>query len=87
MRTGSYWPGCSTVAVRSRGSKLAGADPPVPALVPVAAIVALAEGDRMTVEEARNALGKLKPSIRGDAPHTAAIEDLETKQRAKGGEQ
>jgi hypothetical protein len=86
LRTGSYWPGCSTVAVWSRGSKLAGADPPVPALVPAAAIVALAEGDRMTVEEARNALGKLKPSIRGDA-HTAAIEDLETKQRAKGGEQ
>jgi hypothetical protein len=65
---------------------LAGADPPVPALVPAAAIVALAEGERMTVDEARDALGKLKPSIRGDV-HAAAIEDLETMQRTKGGEQ
>ncbi len=65
---------------------LAGADPPVPALVPAAAIVALAEGDWMTVEEAREALGKLKPSIRSDV-HAVAMEDLETMQRAKGGEQ
>jgi hypothetical protein len=65
---------------------LAGADPPVPALVPAASIVALAEGDWMTVDEARAALDKLKPSIRGDA-HAAAMEDLETIQRAKGGEQ
>lgn len=65
---------------------LAGADPPVPALVPATAIVALAEGDWMTVEEAREALGKLKPSIRGEA-HAAAMEDLETMQRAKGGDQ
>ena len=65
---------------------LAGADPPVPALVPAAAIVALAEGGWMTVEEAREALGKLKPSIRGDV-HAAAMEDLETMQRAKDGEQ
>jgi hypothetical protein len=65
---------------------LAGADPPVPALVPAAAIVALAEGDWMTVDEARDALDKLKPSIRGDV-HAAAVEDLEIIQRAKGGEQ
>jgi hypothetical protein len=65
---------------------LAGADPPVAALVPAAAIVALAEGDWMTVEEAREALGKLKPSIRGDV-HAAAMEDLETMQRAKGSEE
>ena len=64
---------------------LADADPPVPALVPTAAIVALAEGDRTTVDEARDALGKLKPSIRGDV-HAAAMEDLETMQRARGGE-
>jgi hypothetical protein len=64
---------------------LADADPPVPALVPTAAIVALAEGDRMTVDEARDALGKLKPSIRGDV-RAAAMEDLETMQRARGGE-
>jgi len=65
---------------------LEGADPPVPALVPAAAIIALTEGDWMTVDEARDALGKLKPSIRGDA-HAAAIEDLESMQRARGGEQ
>ncbi len=65
---------------------LAGADPPVPALVPAAAIVALAEGDWMTVEEAREALGKLKPSIRSDV-HAAAMEDLETMQRTRDGEQ
>lgn len=65
---------------------LADADPPVPALVPAAAIVALAEGDWMTVDEARDALDKLKPSIWGDV-HAAAVEDLETIQRAKGGEQ
>ncbi len=65
---------------------LAGADPPVPALVPAAAIIALAEGDWMTVEEARDALGKLKPSIRGNV-HAAAMEDLETMQRTRDGEQ
>jgi hypothetical protein len=84
--TGSYRPGCSTVAVRARVSKLAGANPPVPVLVPAAAIVALAEGDWITVEGARHALGKLKPSIRGDA-HAAAMQDLETMERVKGGEQ
>jgi hypothetical protein len=67
-------------------SLLASAEPPLPAMVPAAAIVALAEGGWMTVEEAREALGKLKPSIRGDA-YAAAMEDLETMQSAKGGEQ
>jgi hypothetical protein len=67
-------------------SLLAGADPPVPALVPAAAIVALAEGEWMTIDEARDALGKLKPLIRGEA-HAAAMEDLETMQRARGGEE
>jgi hypothetical protein len=75
----------SPVAVRPRVSKLTGADPPVPALVPAAAIIALAEGDRMTVDEAIDALGELKPLIRGEV-HAAAIEDLETMQRASGGE-
>ncbi len=64
---------------------LAGADPPVPALVPAAAIVALAEGGWISIEEAREALGKLKPSIRGDAC-AAAMEDLETIERARDGE-
>ena len=65
---------------------LADADPPVLALVPAAAIVALTEGGRMSVEEAREALGRLKPSIRADA-YAAAMEDLETMQRARDGEQ
>jgi len=65
---------------------LASAEPPVPAMVPAAAIVALAEGGWMTVEEAREALGRLKPSIRRVA-YTAAMEDLETMQRARDGEQ
>ncbi len=39
----------------------------------------------MTVEEAREALGKLKLSIQEDA--YAAMEDLETMQRAKGSKQ
>ena len=40
----------------------------------------------MTVGETREALGKLKSSIQGDA-HAAAMEDLETMQRARDGEQ
>jgi hypothetical protein len=39
----------------------------------------------MTVDEAIDALGKLKPLIRGEV-HAAAIEDLEAMQRASGGE-
>ena len=65
---------------------LAGADPPVPALVPDAVIVALAEGCRMTIDEAREALAAIEPSIRRDA-YAAAMEDLETMQRARDGGQ
>ena len=65
---------------------LVGAEPLVPAMVLAAAIVALAEGGWMTVGEAREALGKLKPAIRTDA-YAAAMEDLETMQRARDGEQ
>ena len=65
---------------------LGGADPPVPALVPAASMVALAEGGRMTVDEAREALSEIEPSIRRDA-YAAAMEDLETMQRARDGEQ
>ena len=36
----------------------------MPALVPAAAIVALAEGGRMTVDEAREALSEIELSIR-----------------------
>jgi hypothetical protein len=43
---------------------IAGADPPVPALVPAAAIVSLAEADRLSVEGARESLGKLERSVR-----------------------
>jgi len=64
---------------------LAGAEPPVPAMVPAAAIVALAEGGWMTVDKAREALDKLKPWIRTDT-YAAAMEDLETMQRARDGE-
>jgi hypothetical protein len=65
---------------------LASTAPPLPALVPAAAIVALAEGGWMTVEEARESLGKLETSIRRDA-YAAAMEDLETMQRARDSEQ
>jgi len=65
---------------------LAGADPPVPALVPAAAIAALAEGCRMTIDEARETLAAIEPFIRRDA-YAAAMEDLETMQRARDGGQ
>jgi len=65
---------------------LAGADPPVPALVPASAIVALAEGGRVSVDEAREALAKIEPAIRRSV-YAAAMEDLETMQRARDGEQ
>ena len=65
---------------------LAGAEPLVPALVPAAAIIALAEGGRMTVDEVREALAEIEPSIRRDA-YAAAMEDLETMQRARDDEQ
>ncbi|HEX5847967.1 MAG TPA: hypothetical protein VFY59_02130 [Rubrobacter sp.] len=65
---------------------LAGADPPVPALVPAAAIVALAEGGLVTIDEAREALAEIEPAIRRGA-YEAAMEDLEMMERARDGEQ
>lgn len=62
------------------------ADPPVPALVPAAAIVALVEGDRVSVDEAREALVDIEPSMRRSV-YAAAVEDLKTMQRARSGEQ
>jgi len=54
---------------------LSGAERPVPALVPTAAIVALAEAGRMSFEEAQEALGRMEQSVREDALE-AAVEDL-----------
>lgn len=62
------------------------AEPPVPALVPAAAIVALAEGGRVSIDAARQALNKVEPFIR-KAVYVAAMEDLETLERARDGEQ
>lgn len=62
---------------------LAGADPPVSALVPTAAISALAEGGYITIEEAIEALGELEYSVRADA---AAMEDLEAMRKMEGGQ-
>lgn len=59
---------------------LAGLDPPVPTLVPTAAILGLVEGDRLTVEEAREALDRVKPSVRGDA-FQAARDELDEMER------
>lgn len=61
---------------------LAGSNPPVPALVPTAAIVGLAEGGHFTLSEARTALGKLESSVREDA-FRAALGELEEMERAK----
>jgi hypothetical protein len=55
---------------------LVGASPPVPALVPTAAIVALAEGAKMSVAEAKAALGKIEHSVRAEA-YGAAMQELE----------
>ncbi len=55
---------------------LAGVSPAVPALVPTAAIVALAEGGRMSVAEAKVALGKIEHSVRAEA-YGAAMRELE----------
>lgn len=54
---------------------LSGAEPLLPALVPTAAIVALAEADRMSFEEVQEALVGTKHSVREDALEAAA-EDL-----------
>lgn len=58
----------------------------MPALVPTAAIVALAEGGRVSVDEAREALAEIEPSMRRSV-YAAAMEDLEAMQRARDGEQ
>ena len=55
---------------------LVGVSPPVPALVPTAAIVALAEGGEMSVAEAKAALGKIEHSVRAEA-YGAAMRELE----------
>lgn len=65
---------------------LVGSDPPVPVLVPTAAVVGLAEGGHLTLGEARTALGKLRPSVRENA-FQAAIDELEEMERAKEREQ
>jgi len=61
---------------------LAGSDPPVPALVPTAAIVALTEGGHLNIGEAKEALDKIEPSVRKDA-FGAARGELEEMERAK----
>lgn len=59
---------------------LAGADPPVPALVPAAAIVSLVEADRLSREGAREALGKLEGSVRKSVL-TAALGEIDAMER------
>ena len=56
---------------------LAASEPPVPALVPAATIVSLSEAGRLSIEGAREALGKLEGSVRKTVL-TAALEELET---------
>lgn len=63
---------------------LAGSEPPVPALVPTAAIVGLTEGGHLSVGEAKEALSRLRPSVRGDA-FRAAMGELEEIERAREG--
>jgi hypothetical protein len=55
---------------------LVGASPPVRTLVPTVAIVALAEGGKMSVADAREALGKIEHSVRAQA-YGAAMQELE----------
>lgn len=54
---------------------LAGAKPPVPALVPTAAIVRLAETGRLSVGAAREALERIEPYVRAGA-YEAAMNEL-----------
>ena len=61
---------------------LAGSKPPVPAVVPTAAVVGLAESGHFTLSEARTALGKLESSVREDA-FRVAVGELEEIERAK----
>lgn len=62
---------------------LAEADPPVPVLVPAAAIVSLVEADRLSIEEAREALGKLEGAVRKSvlAAALGEIDAIEKHQR------
>lgn len=64
---------------------LVSSEPPVPALVPAAAIVLLAEADRLSLEEAREALNKLEGSVRKSVL-AAALEELDTLEKRKKGE-
>lgn len=59
---------------------LAGADPPVPALVPAAAIVSLVETDRLSVEGARESLGKLERSVR-ESVLAAALGEIDAMEK------
>jgi hypothetical protein len=61
---------------------LADVDLPAPALVPAAAVVGLASCGRLRVAEAREVLGALRSSIRGDA-YGAAMNELEVMERVK----
>lgn len=64
---------------------LASSEPPIPALVPAAAIVSLAEADRLSLEEAREALSKLEGSVRKSVLE-AALEELDILEKRKKGE-
>lgn len=61
---------------------LAGARPPVPALVPTAAIIGLAGTGRLSVGEAREALKKIEPYVRAGAYEAAMNEVEETSERS-----
>lgn len=56
--------------------------PPVPVLTPTAAIVGLAEGGHLSIGEAREALGRMGPLVRGDA-RRAAMDELEEMEKAE----
>jgi predicted nucleic acid-binding protein len=59
---------------------LAGDDPPVPVLVPAAAIVSLVEAHRLSIEEAREALGKLERSVR-ESVLAAALGEIDAMEK------
>jgi hypothetical protein len=65
---------------------LARAAPPVPALVPTAVIVALAQRGGISVAAAREALGRVAPSVRTEV-YEAAMQELremeETEERKR----
>lgn len=64
---------------------LASSAPPVPALVPAAAIVSLAEADRLSLEGAKEALSKLEGSVRKSVL-AAALEELDTLEKESNDE-